>query len=512
MALGIGKRGSYATTEAPQDYISGALQNVENQGFRYRAERRLAEEEKKKAEEEKQQGIVADLGKINLSETTPYESHNALAIDGANKLFTFSSKLARDYSEGKISKVDYEIGKKNAMNQITLINEANKKINEQFKNYSTLLAKGELAPGTEQDVLRLGGAYDNVRMKWEINPQGTLEAIAYDEEGNIIERGGLDKFGNNTFKPIYNYDFDKEKKDFIITHPKPENDKIVGITIESTKGLTPEIREAINLKVKSVMSNPNALAIKAKEITGKINPNVTDEKIIKQIEDSLTKEYESLYAPEKGIKAAPKYDTPSGGSGSDKKDKKPIVFGDDPIYVTKTGTKANTRLGRGYIGYSLGNPSIDYGGGKRKVIRGIYASPYDNKAKLWVEEVGFESSSKDDFKLNATGLAKEKQAKEKAEKAGGKLNYNDFYATLSPNDYEYRKVSTKDTNERLLDFKGDAGEILEYANELGFNVGELETMYKAKAQRDKKSPTPESGSEPNTTTKQKPNSGVIWKK
>ena len=63
----IGKIGSFATTEAPQDYISGALQNVENQGFRYRAERRLAEEEKKKAEEEKQQGIVADLGKINLS-------------------------------------------------------------------------------------------------------------------------------------------------------------------------------------------------------------------------------------------------------------------------------------------------------------------------------------------------------------------------------------------------------------------------------------------------------------
>ena len=76
------------------------------------------------------------------------------------------------------------------------------------------------------------------------------------------------------------------------------------------------------------------------------------------------------------------------------------------------------------------------------------------------------------------------------------MDYNDFYATLSPNDYEYRKVSTKDTNERLLDFKGDAGEILEYANELGFGVGELETMYKAKAQRDKKSPTPNSGSKP----------------
>lgn len=50
------------------------------------------------------------------------------------------------------------------------------------------------------------------------------------------------------------------------------------------------------------MSNPNALAIKAKEITGKINPNVTDEKVIKQVEENLIKEYESLYAPEKELK------------------------------------------------------------------------------------------------------------------------------------------------------------------------------------------------------------------
>ena len=509
----IGKIGSFATTQAPQDYISGALQNVENQGFRYRAERRLAEEEKKKAEEEKQQGIVADLGKIDVN-TTPFASHNALAIDGANKLKEYYTEKARLYSEGKISKLDYEIAKRNTMDQVSMMNQANKRINDNFVNYSKLVGEGKVASGFEEDALKLGGAYDNVRMKFELNPQGTLELMAYDENGNIIEKGGLDKFGNNAFTPVLPYDFDKDKQDFIKAYPKVLNEKLVGNTKVGTKGITPQIKEAIDLKVKSVMSNPNALAIKAKEITGKINPNVTDEKVIKQVEENLIKEYESLYAPEKGIKAAPKYNAPSGGSGSDKKDKKPIVFGDDPIYVTKTGTKANTRLGRGYIGYSLGNPSIDYGGGKRKVIRGIYASPYDNKVKLWVEEVGFESSSKDDFKLNATGLAKEKEAKEKAKKEEKTLDYNDFYATLSPNDYEYRKVSTKDTKERLLDFKGDAGEILEYANELGFNVGELETMYKAKAQRDKKSPTSNSGSKPkpNTTTRQKPNSGVNWKK
>ena len=417
----IGRVGSFATTEAPQDYISGALQNVENQSFRYRAERRLAEEEKKKAKEEKEQALVADLGKVNLKETTPYESHNAFAIDGANKLYQYTADNARAYSEGKISKVEYEIAKQNAMNQITLMNDANKRINEQDQGYSKLLADGKLAPGTEQDVLRLGGAYDNVRMKWELTPQGRLEAIAYDEEGNIIEKSGLDKFGNNTFKPIYNYDFDKDKKDFIATYPKPENDKIVGITIESTKGLTPEIKEAIDLKVKSVMANPNALAIKAKEITGKINPNVTDEKIIKQIEDSLTKEYESLYAPEKGIKAAPKYDTPSTSSkeGKGEEKVKPNIMWSSVTSVGKeykiTNPDGTTReltpeekkkyKGGGFVDLNgvkvpVGTKIIpttdaerDMGGGKKIFVNGIGVAPDGKTFYIKLKESGFETET-----------------------------------------------------------------------------------------------------------------------
>jgi len=492
--MAIGKIGSFATTEAPQDYISGALQNVENQGFRYRAERRLAEDEKKKEEEEKQQGIVTDLGKINLSETTPYESHNALAIDGANKLFTFTSQLARDYSDGKISKVEYEIGKKNAMNQITLINEANKRINEQFKNYSTILAKGELAPGTEQDVLRLGGAYDNVRMKWEINPQGTLEAIAYDEEGNVIERGGLDKFGNNTFKPIYNYDFDQDKKDFITTYPKPENDKIVGITIESTKGLTPEIREAINLKVKSVMSNPNALAIKAKEITGKINPNVTDEKVIKQVEENLIKEYESLYAPEKGIKAAPKYDAPSGGSGSGSgKEEKPspnimwsskTVVGKEYKMRNKDGTtremtaeekkkhKGSNFVEMGGIKVPVGTMIIpttdaerDMGNGKKVFVNGIGVSPDGNNFYIKLKESGFETET------TTQGSSTDKQSS-----------------------------SSKVTRTMVIDVNKNATDAAVYAKLLGYsNLNDFkQDILNQTGVRVSKQPTPKSGAKPAT--------------
>ena len=50
--MAIGKVGSFGT-DAPlrEDYIGNALSEVENQGFRYKAEKRL-EDEKKKADED----------------------------------------------------------------------------------------------------------------------------------------------------------------------------------------------------------------------------------------------------------------------------------------------------------------------------------------------------------------------------------------------------------------------------------------------------------------------------
>ena len=49
----LGRVGTYGTVEAPKDPLLDTLQNIENQGFNYRAEQR-AIEAKRKAEEEKQ--------------------------------------------------------------------------------------------------------------------------------------------------------------------------------------------------------------------------------------------------------------------------------------------------------------------------------------------------------------------------------------------------------------------------------------------------------------------------
>lgn len=471
MALGIGKTGSYATTEAPQDYISGALQNVENQSFRYRAERRLAEEEKQKAEEEKQQGIVADLGSINLKETTPYESHNAFAIDGANKLYGYTADLARKYSEGKISKVEYEIGKKNAMNQIQLMNDANKRINEQVQGYSKLVGEGKIAPGFEQNALRLGGAYDNVRMKWELTPQGTLEAIAYDEDGTIIERGGLDKFGNNAFTPVLAYDFDKDKDEFIKSYPKVLTEQFIGNTKVGKKGITPQIKEAIGLKVDAIIKNPNALAIKAAEVTGKPNPNVNDPEIIEKVKQNLKKEYEALYSEEKMVDEA----TGRGYLGlayakyGDDKKKEEIIIS-EPSQIKEGGVKDGVKLQVGTKTFPIGNAIIKGSGGREQKATNVYVSP-GGKMYLRVEESGNESKTIKEFDLTESGRVKYEDEKKKL---GKDFNFNTFVQSgvLEPKDYKSGSTSTKAPQPKMLDFGKDANEIGRYAIKMGYNSAE----------------------------------------
>ena len=94
MAVGIGKTGSFATTEAPQDYISGALQNVENQGFRYRAERRQAQEKKDAAKVEEEKQLAEHLKNFNI-DLTGSQSIDDLSQSFAQESFNQYAELAR---------------------------------------------------------------------------------------------------------------------------------------------------------------------------------------------------------------------------------------------------------------------------------------------------------------------------------------------------------------------------------------------------------------------------------
>ena len=62
--MAIGRVGSFATdTPLQTNYVGNALTDTENQGFKYRAERKLIADAKKKEEEDKQKIIADDFDK-----------------------------------------------------------------------------------------------------------------------------------------------------------------------------------------------------------------------------------------------------------------------------------------------------------------------------------------------------------------------------------------------------------------------------------------------------------------
>lgn len=304
--MAIGRVGSFATdSPLANNYIGQALTDTENQGFRYRQERRNIADAKKKEEEDKQTEISTGPGSIDQVKTSKFATHNALAIDGAGKLYKYIADKGRLYSQGKISKVEFEIAKQNAKAQISQMNQATERINGQVADYSKMIEQGKIASGFEQNALELGKAYDNVNMYFdEVGDDGILNVVAYDDNGKIIEKSGLAKFGQNAFTPVSAFDIDKDKSEFIKTYPKVLRENLGYTSKTGIKGITPEIENAIELKVDALVKDRNALANANYKRTGVPNPNVTDPEEIKKTKESLRQEYLAMYSPEETIEEA----------------------------------------------------------------------------------------------------------------------------------------------------------------------------------------------------------------
>lgn len=378
--MAIGRAGSFATVQAPKDPLLDTLQNIEQVGFQKRAEDRLIEEKKAKIKKDEDEELASDIAKIK-SDTTKFPTQNALIIDAMGKLQKGLAQKALDKSTGKISATEYNIYKNTAESQIGLIDQAAKRINTQASDYSKQLAEGKLAKGFEENALSFGGAYDKNNIKLELNPDGTFTSILYDdtdpENPKILNKSGLAEFGKNAFTPVYNYDLDADKKEFIGSYPKVLNEKFEGMTKVGKKGIAPEIEKAIDLKVNATIANPNALAIKAREITGIANPKVDDPKLIEQVRQNLKTEYEGLYAPEKMV------DEATGRAGEQrqarkdaKEDIKRSVFTNDtPLRNDVTGVSVPPDMMRpNFVGFEEGKATFKNLGGEKGYGMGYVTS------------------------------------------------------------------------------------------------------------------------------------------
>lgn len=494
--MAIGKIGSYGTTEAPQDYISGALQNVENQGFKYRAERRLAQDKEEKAKTEAEDKLSEHLKTYNV-DLTGSQSIDDLSQTFAQESFNKYADLARQLQQTKDpnerlklkiqqSRIDQNISN---IKQIPGI--LKQKVEEISKNVK------DLNPDDVDIVQKKLGMLEkgNAKVFLDENKIPRINIYEVDENGQVTDiledNKTVAEFINGInphMKSNYSDMLEKAVKNTAVSDITTQK----GIYINQEKKVEDKIaEEKSEAFAEMIVNDPNeAYAFsKAKGI------DINDKEVLKKaVKDDF----------KNSLDVTKKQDIDSGLISATKqpkgdKEEKPITFGDEPVFVTTTGVKKGTgiKLESGQIGYSFGNATLKQEGGKAKVARGIYVNPNTEKVSLWVEERGYTTVSRDEGDLTASGKRKHEAAKKKSG-----YSWTNFISTLEPEDYDSQKTSTKDTEHKLLDFDKDAGDILEYADLLGMTPSELKNTYLTKAKNDKdRNPKKQSNKQSNSTTK-----------
>jgi hypothetical protein len=313
----IGVRGSYATDKPVNDTIGDAMKYTEQMGFKYREE-----DEKKKAAiakaKEEQDKLLKPLDdKVTY---TPYESDNAMRFDLANKLRKRIDEASNDVRKGKISQQDWNLINANAKATLDFANQGAANINTQAANVSKLASEGKLAKGSVDEALRLGGAVDNRRINFEINPDGTANTILFDENNEIVEKGGIDKIGSTIYNPIYNVDYDTELQQFKTANPIDFEEKFSGNTKIGTKELTPRLKTTIDKYAEAKLADKDALINAYYNETGKFKKDITSPEDIALAKKYIVEKFEGSYNKELTVDEATQRANLARERAKDKKD------------------------------------------------------------------------------------------------------------------------------------------------------------------------------------------------
>jgi hypothetical protein len=438
----IGKVGSYGTIAPIQgNPLGDALKDIEDNAFKYRAEKRLEDEAKKKAEEEEDKVIDASVKAIK-AETTPYATRNAMVIDFANTLREGVAKNAMDYKNGKISKTEFNIYNANANSQIDVLNASSKRLSDQNANMTKLVGEDKLAKGFEEDALALGGAVDKNQIQWNLLPDGSMEAIVYEKdpktgEVKVLDKGGLEKIGEVAYTPVMKVDFDTELEQFKKGHPMDVIETLNPLTKKKVTELTPRLKESISDYVDAKLVDKNALAVAYYEATGKRDRNVTDEKEIEKAKEYLRNKYETSYQKEIGIDEATQRASEARATRKDRKEEEATT----PVIGTGTITAkegvvegTNTVVPKGTKTFAISNAERKLGTGKIEKLKEVRVKPDGNL--VYVVQETYEGENIQTKRLSEAGKQKEEFNKKnaKAIKEGAvkeKVIYSDDYDTVT---------------------------------------------------------------------------------
>jgi len=461
--MAIGQKYSYATIAPIQnDPLGNALQDVEQNAFKYRAEKRLEDEAKAKKEQEALEDYAEWDGKFdptvvgNSKIDDPMLSMAMRARDRADKIWRElkSPSLSFEQKAKLMSERNKLVQSFDVANQTPKM--MIQKIGEIAKNYDKYDQKDLNLLESITKQLETG--------KYEVNydDNGTARVKIYktDEQGKpigILKETTLADMANEfqpTLKSTYKEDLQKYAKDYEVS--KTTTGDYSGTVITDQRvNRNPGSRDYNNAMeyAKVIISKPNERKIIARE--NKIDQN-DEEALLKFITNDILNAIPDEYSNVKDAKLA--FDREKEAK---KEQKEAINIGDFTVIKESGVVDGDVTLQQNTRSFPLGNVIIDSGQGKKQKATNVYVSP-GGKMYLKVEETGFESGSSKAPKLTEQGKVNFNKWKAK----NPTLTIDKFPAEFG--DIEDVSISDKAPKVKMLDFGKDNNEIGRYALRMGY--------------------------------------------
>jgi hypothetical protein len=432
--MAIGQKYSYATIAPIQgNPLGDAMQDIEDNAFKYRAEKRLEDEAKKKAQEEK------------IAEVQAYREKFPVALTGVRNIDNTTTQYAMDarekgaklLQEAQMEKDPYKraekLTKANSIKQsFDILKQVPEILNKKKQEYAEGIKQGKYNPRSEQELIeKLDALEKNSFMYVGDDGQMRLTIFKTDENGNptdFVEKDTtVPEFLNGlTPKTAFNYE---TYKDSALKNVKPYTEKIQsGATIVEQKKVSDENRQQAKTYADVIISDPNKL-YEAQFIFNEKDP----EKLRAKIENDFVTSIEKSYSSTLDTSVM----TEARAARKERKEEEATT----PIIGTGTitskegyveGTKAF--VPKGTKNFAIANAERKLGTGKIEKLKEVRVKPDGNL--VFVVQETYEGENVQTKRLSEAGKKKEEFNKKNAKaikegKVKEQTIYSDDYDTVT---------------------------------------------------------------------------------
>ena len=439
--------GAYATVNRSANYFGGAMQNAQDNAFRFRQERKVKEDEAKAQKEAELEKVkIPDLKNIATLNSNLEKAKAKVALETRQSFLDAQNAInnAKTTEEKQLAYAKAN----NLKNNFDLLNSFSTPINDKIKYLTDNFDKLDEQSSSQamQKLLMAGKGYGDI----EIQPDGQIMFSVNDEKGNpLSEKNTLAGFlGSIEDEVLKKSTFEDELVKSVNSVGKlTKVDDLGNQTIEDT-GVTPENKEiSKNAFIKSILGDDSNRRIYARNNNIKQDDN---EAIVKSISDLYDSKFDETHKKT--------YNTAIMNYNAGRDDEA-YQRRKDAQEKSKKDAEENEKKTR-IEQYSVVTEDGNYEG--KKVYKDARIFPVTNGT---ITYAGGKSATPTNIVVNKQG-----KIYLRVEKHGGAST-----TTTTKTDEGNKSLTEKQVEVKMLDFGKDAKEIGVYAKKMGFaGAGELQ--------------------------------------